>query len=80
MTSKQEAIGQAINFNNIAVIELKQNNYINSFKNSKRAVMLIEPIIFGEMKNQSEKTLKADKSFIDRLQVLLVAYFNLGVS
>lgn len=42
--------------------------------------MLIEPIIFGEMKTGSDKALRGDKSFIDRLQVLLVAYFNLGVS
>lgn len=64
----------------MAVIELKQNNHTNAFKSSKRAVMLIEPIIFGEMKSNSDKVLKLDKAFLDRLQVLLVAYFNLGIS
>jgi len=42
--------------------------------------MLIEPIIFQEMKQGLEKLLRNDERFLDRVQVLLVAYFNLGVS
>jgi hypothetical protein len=64
----------------MAVIELKSANYVNAFKCSKKAVMLIEPIIFNEMKNPNMEKLRQDKGFLDRLQVLLVAYFNLGVS
>ena len=63
----------------MAVIELKQNNFMNAFKTSKKAVMLIEPIIFSEMKSSNDRALKTDKTFIDKLHVLLVAYFNLGI-
>lgn len=63
----KEQIGVAINNNNMAVIELKQGNYNNAFKSSKKAVMLMEPLIFAEIKAVNEKQLKSEKTFIDKL-------------
>lgn len=54
----KEVIGTAINNNNMAVIELKQGNYVNAFKASKNAVMLMEPVIFDEINKSNEKTLR----------------------
>ena len=70
----------AINYNNVAVIELKASNFQPAFKQSKKAVMMMEPLLFEEIKQRSEKELKQEKAFIDKLSVLLIAYFNLGVS
>ena len=63
----KELIGVAINNNNMAVIELKQGNFTNAFKASKKAVMMMEPIIFAEIKAVNEKQLKGEKAFIDKL-------------
>ncbi len=64
----------------MAVIELKSNNFQQAFKQSKKAVMMMEPMLFSEIKSRQEKDLKTEKVFLDKLQVLLIAYFNLGVS
>ena len=44
--------------------------------------MTMEPKIFAEIKNYpgGDKELRQDKQFLEKLQVLLIAYFNLGVS
>lgn len=44
--------------------------------------MTLEPKIFQEMKTASQQSidLKRDRPFLDKLQVLLISYFNMGVS
>jgi hypothetical protein len=59
---------------------LKQEKYDSSFKTSKKAVVIIEPLIFAAIKQSNDKALRENKAFMEKLTVLLIAYFNLGVS
>eukprot|EP00347_Sterkiella_histriomuscorum_P005987 403354508 len=81
-SNAQDVVGLAISYNNLAVLELKNLNNQAAFKASKNAVMTLEPKLFAEIKQaqQHQIDLRQEKSFLDRLQVLLIAYFNLGVS
>ena len=77
-TSRNE--GMAISLNNKAVIEMRQGNVESAFKSSKNAVVIIEPVIFNSIKHGNEKALRENKEFIEKLNVLLIAYFNLGIT
>lgn len=76
-------INLAISFNNKAVLELKQNNVIGAKECSIRAIQLLESKVFGIIQsglvtNKQNKELYTH--FTRLLQVLLVAYYNLGAT
>lgn len=76
-------INLAISFNNKAVLELKHNNIIGAKECSIRAIQLLETKVFGIIQSGLVST-KQNKElyvhFTRILQVLLVAYYNLGAS
>ena len=72
-----EDIAAAISFNNLSVLCLKQGNYLEALKASKKAGLLMEPLIFST--NQPRDP-DHNSSFDEQLQVLLIAYFNMAVS
>ena len=73
------AINQAINFNNLSVIELRQKNYQDASKAAKSALNCIESKLMEQMNRISQIQLKANAAFVENLLVLLVAYFNFGM-
>ena len=73
------AIGQAISFNNLSVIELRQRNYAEASAAAKDALSCIEASLTEIMNKNSPMQLKNDSAFIENLMVLLVAYFNYGM-
>ena len=81
--SSEEAIGLAISKNNMAVLELKNQNFEKAYQISKQSVTLLETKLFAEIRFASSSKdidLKSEKGFTDRLQVLLISYFNMGMS
>lgn len=84
LNNSDDPISLAIAHNNKAVIELKiqkdNQKYNEAFKYSRSAVMLVEPLIFAKLKNSDESQLKNEPEFIQHLQVLLVSYYNLGIT
>ena len=60
----------AISFNNMSVLCLKQGNYLEGLKASKKAGLLMEPLVFSNPQGITE----------ERLQILLIAYFNMAIS
>lgn len=73
------AINQAINFNNLSVIELRQKNYQEASRAAKSALGCIEGKLMDQMNKLSQIQLKANAAFVENLLVLLVAYFNFGM-
>ena len=70
----------AITYNNLSVIALKQANFVKAVKSAKLAVSLMEPQIFHEINSvMSQMSERERTSFNERLQVLLIGYFNLGI-
>jgi hypothetical protein len=59
---------------------LKQGKNEASFKSAKKSVVLLEPLIFSQIKSLPEIHLKDNRGFIERLCVLLIAYYNIGVA
>ena len=46
----QDVVGLAISHNNLAVLELKAQNFQTAIKASKNAVMTLEPKLFENIK------------------------------
>mmetsp|Transcript_20649 Transcript_20649/g.31497 ORF Transcript_20649/g.31497 Transcript_20649/m.31497 type:complete len:151 (-) Transcript_20649:3621-4073(-) len=83
-------IDLAINFNNRSVIELKRNNFEGAKESAMSVIKLIEPKVYGfinsglvpEPNAHTGQHLK-DRHFLlfqELLQILLIGYFNLGMS
>jgi hypothetical protein len=70
----------AITYNNLSVLALKQGNYTKAIKSAKLAVSLMEPQIFQVINEFDISNNQPNNNFTERLQVLLIGYFNLGVS
>lgn len=66
----------AIAYNNKSVVELKNKQFKEAFKSAKTAITLVEPLIFEKIKHHSESSLREQKSFQSKLQVLLIGYKN----
>ena len=73
------AINQAINFNNLSVIELRQKNYAEAQRAAKNALNCLESKMMEQINNSTDVQLKTNVNFIENLLVLLVAYFNFGM-
>ena len=71
----------AIGLNNRAFIAIKKGDFDNAFKTCKKCVMFIEPLIFEQLKlHEPQDTLNDDPEFIEKVQVLLVVYYNMGIT
>jgi hypothetical protein len=53
----------------MSVLCLKQGNYLEGLKASKKAGLLMEPWVFSHPTGMTE----------ERLQILLIAYFNMAI-
>lgn len=79
LKDSDDPVSLAIVHNNKAVIELRNRNYRESFKSARSSIMLVEPLIFEKIKHYSEQSLRDNKMFQEKLQVLLIAYKNFSV-
>ena len=71
----------AISLNNKAIIDMKKGNYEPAMKHYKKWVTLIEPLIFSQIKSSGGSSAKNEEpEFLEKLQVLLIIYFNMGVT
>lgn len=60
-------------------MELRSSNFNAALEAAKQAYSLIEPELLEQMNQQTLQSLKQNLNFLERLQVLLVAYFNYGM-
>lgn len=74
-----DAINQAINYNNLSVIELRDKNFSEATQAAKNALNCIETKLMDFMNKTSALLLKSNPAFVENLMVLLVAYFNYGM-
>ena len=79
LKNKADPVSLAIANNNKAVIEIKNYNYKEAFKSAKAAITLVEPLIFEKLMHTPENALKENKSFQEKLHVLLIAYRNFSI-
>lgn len=80
----ENSIGMAISQNNQAVIHLKRGEIEAAQKVARSAVILIEPMVFQRMKEEKHDQAKTQdtesvKEFMEILQILLIAYHNMGM-
>ena len=63
----------------MSVMELRTNNFDAALDAAKEAYSLIEPELLEQMNTSNVAALKQNMVFLERLQVLLVSYFNFGM-
>lgn len=73
------ATNMAINFNNLSVMELRAKNYDAALAAAKQAFGYVELELLHQMNSSSCAQLKQNLPFLEKLQVLLVSYFNYGM-
>ena len=70
-------IACAVGYNNKTVLLLNLQKYQDAYKACKRALLLLEPILFSLIKSKPKGELIKDHGFSSKLYVLLMIYFNL---
>lgn len=79
-TEAHDDIACAVDFNNKTVLLLSIQKYQDAYKCCKRALILLEQIVFSLIKAKSKAELVKDPSFNNKLYLLLMIYYNLVFS